>query len=121
MEFTPSNIYNISLVMMFISLKGVLFIIKNKHMSYDDRLEIEKGLKEKLSFKQIGENIYKDCTTISKEIRNHFIVKNIDGQGRPFNDCIHRKNCEFREKGKLCNIHTCSHYLKEECQVQIVK
>lgn len=40
MEFTPSNIYNISLVMMFISLKGVLFIIKNKHMSYDDRLEI---------------------------------------------------------------------------------
>lgn len=89
--------------------------MKNKHMSLDDRLEIESGLKKKLSFKQIGENIGKDCTTVSKEIKNHVIFKNIGAQGRPFNDCIHRKNCEFKEKGKLCNMQTCSHYEKEQC------
>lgn len=40
--------------------------MKNKHLSFDDRLEIEIGLKENLSFKQIGKNIGKDCTTVSK-------------------------------------------------------
>ena len=42
--------------------------MKNKHLSYDDRLEIEKGLKDNLSFKAISKTIDKDCSTISKEI-----------------------------------------------------
>lgn len=42
--------------------------MKNKHLSFDERLEIERGLKNNLSFKQIGKNIGKDCTTVSKEI-----------------------------------------------------
>ena len=45
--------------------------MKNKHLSFDERLEIERGLKNNLSFKQIGKNIGKDCTTVSKEIKNH--------------------------------------------------
>lgn len=45
--------------------------MKNKHLSFDDRLEIEKGLKENKSFKAIGTIINKDCITISKEIKNH--------------------------------------------------
>lgn len=90
--------------------------MKHKHMSFDDRLEIEKGLKENLSFKQISENIGKDCTTISKEIRTHLVFKDVGAVGRPFNDCIHRKNCCFKEKGKLCNRLECSHYEKEECK-----
>jgi len=76
--------------------------MKNKHMSFDDRLEIEKGLKEKLSFKEIANKIGKDCTTVSKEVRNHYQVSQKGAIGKPFNDCIHRKNCSFREKGKLC-------------------
>ena len=43
--------------------------MKNKHLSYDERLEIESGLKDNLSFKQIAKNIDRDCTTISKEIK----------------------------------------------------
>ena len=31
--------------------------MKNKHMSFDDRLEIEAGLKQQLSFKAISEVI----------------------------------------------------------------
>ena len=89
--------------------------MKNKHLSFDDRLEIEKGLKERLSFKEIAKIINKDCTTISKEIRNHYITKNTGSLGRDFNNCIYRKNCQFREKGKKCDIKNCSHFQKEEC------
>lgn len=89
--------------------------MKNKHLSFDDRLEIEKGLKSNQSFKQIGQTINKDCTTVSKEIKNHVIFKNTGAPGRPFLDCVHRKNCEFRQKGILCNYQTCEHYEKEIC------
>ena len=71
--------------------------MKNKHLSFDDRLEIENGLKNRKTFKEIGNIVGKDCTTISKEIRNHLIVKDISSIGRKFNNCINRKNCEFRQ------------------------
>lgn len=84
-------------------------------MSFDDRLEIEAGLKKQLSFKKISIQIEKDCTTVSKEIRNHYQVNQSGAIGRPFNDCIYRKHCQFREKGKLCNRHQCDHYEVEHC------
>lgn len=89
--------------------------MKNKHLSYNERLEIEKGLKENLSFKQIGNNIGKDCTTISKEIRNHIVYKNTGAIGRPFFDCANRRNCEFRVRAIKCNQNFCEHYKKETC------
>ena len=46
--------------------------MKNKHMSLEDRCKIEKGLNNKLSFKSIASEIGKNCTTISREIRNHY-------------------------------------------------
>ena len=89
--------------------------MKNKHLSYDDRLDIEKGLKNNLSFKQIAKDLGKDCTTISKEIKNHIIFKNTGAIGRQFFDCIYRNNCEFRQKGIKCNQNNCSHYVKYNC------
>lgn len=89
--------------------------MKNKHLSYDDRLEIEKGLKNELSFKTISKIIDKDCTTISKEIKNHFVTKNTGTLGRDFNNCIYRKECPYKEKGIKCNLKNCSHFQKEEC------
>lgn len=90
--------------------------MKNKHLSFDDRLEIERCLKENLSFKQIGKNIGKDCTTISKEIRNHITFKNSGAIGRPFFDCINRFNCPYKHKGSRCNPKICKHYQKEICK-----
>ena len=89
--------------------------MKNKHLSYDDRLEIEKGLKDELSFKAISRIINKDCSTISKEIRNHYVIKNTGTLGRNFNNCIYRKDCPYRERGINCDIKNCSHFQKEEC------
>ena len=90
--------------------------MKNKHLSFEDRLEIERGLKENLSFKQIGKNIGKDCTTISKEIKNHITFKNSGAIGRPFFDCINRFNCPHKTKGSRCNPKICEHYQKEICK-----
>lgn len=90
--------------------------MKNKHLSFDNRLEIERGLKENLSFKQIGKIIEKDCTTVSKEIRNHIIFKNSGAVGRPFFDCINRFNCPYKPKWTKCNPKSCEHYQKEICK-----
>ena len=89
--------------------------MKNKHLSYDDRLEIEKGLKDNLSFKAISKTIDKDCSTISKEIRNHYCTRNVGTLGRDFNNCIFRKDCPYREQGIKCDITNRSHFQKEEC------
>lgn len=90
--------------------------MKNKHLSFDDRLEIERGLKDNLSFKQIGKNIGKDCTTVSKEIKNHIIFKDTGAVGRPFFDCINRFNCQHKVKGTKCNPKNCEYYQKETCK-----
>ena len=89
---------------------------KYKHLTLDDRLEIENGLNNNYTFKDIGELINKDSSTISKEVRNHIQFKNIGGIGRPFNNCIHRINCKFKEKGKLCNLKSCEHFVEETCK-----
>ena len=73
---------------------------KNKHLSLDDRLIIERELSLGKSFKYIGKLINKDCTTISKEVRNHYKIKNSGGYGRVFNNCIYRNECKITS---LCN------------------
>ena len=40
-------------------------------LTYDERLEIETGLKRGLSFGAIGINLGKDRTTIAKEVKKH--------------------------------------------------
>lgn len=44
---------------------------KNKHMTYEDRLEIQEYLNKGMTFKAIGKRIGKDQTTVSKEIKRH--------------------------------------------------
>ena len=42
-----------------------------KHLTFDQRIEIEKGLAENKSFAEIARSIGKDPSTISKEVRLH--------------------------------------------------
>ena len=71
-----------------------------KHMNLDDRMEIQKGLKEGKSFAEIGALIGRDGSTISKEIRNHLIIKETGTRSRPYKPCVNRKNC--LHEGNLC-------------------
>lgn len=44
---------------------------KGQHLTWEDRHEIQKGLREHRSFKEISDIIGCSPDTISKEIRNH--------------------------------------------------
>lgn len=89
--------------------------MKNKHMNVHDRITIENGLNNNLSFKAISTTLNKDCTTISKEVRNNYISKNISSIGRIFNNCIHRFSCTnelicspcYLKRPKVCR--SCTH------------
>ena len=87
--------------------------MKNKHLSLEDRFQIENGLNNRLSFKKIASLVNKDCTTISREVRNHYLTKNTGGIGRQFNNCISRKTCINR--GKNCNLNNCTMFCEEKC------
>ena len=85
----------------------------NKHLSFDDRLTIENNLSLSKSFKYIAKLLDKDCTTISKEIRNHYKVMNTGSVGRRFNNCLYRRTCP--NKGKNCIISNCINFKEENC------
>ena len=48
--------------------------MKNKHMTLDDRIEIQECLAKGISFKAIGKRIGKSATTISREVKQHLQV-----------------------------------------------
>ena len=48
---------------------------KNTHLTLSDRIAIEVSLRERKSFSAIAEELGKDPTTISKEIRTHIKLK----------------------------------------------
>lgn len=85
----------------------------SKHLSLAERMDIEKYLTQNKSFKEIGFLIGKNCTTISREIRNHYVTKNTGGVGRKFNNCIYRTTCPLR--GNSCSLNKCSEFIEEKC------
>ena len=73
---------------------------KFKHLNLEDRITIESDLKKGLSFKKIGHDINHDCTTVSKEIKNHStIVDDMWPTNRKHNRCIHYKGVRPAEIG----------------------
>lgn len=48
---------------------------KRKHLTLADRIQIERGLDSNKNFTEIGKEIGKDPTTVSKEVRKHIQVK----------------------------------------------
>ena len=61
---------------------------KQKHLTIEERTVIEIELGKKSSFKAIAVLIGKDCTTVSKEIRNHRVPEKTGAYGKSFNDCL---------------------------------
>lgn len=85
---------------------------KNKHLTYDERLSIQRLLSEGTSFAFIAEAIGKHRTTISKEIRGHIVIKRIGAYGKSFIDCMHRNTCQELH---LCS--TCNHSRNFYCRI----
>lgn len=68
-----------------------------KFLNYEDRLEIESGLKEHMTFTELGEKLGRDRTTITKEIRNYSIEQDTGYGGYPHNTCKYRKACKRKK------------------------
>lgn len=92
MEFNPTKFYHLIRYPVYFlwSVKSM----KNKHLTQHDRIIIENSLNNNLSFKAIALKVDKDCTTISKEVRNNLVPRDISCYGRVFNNCIHRSTCQ---------------------------
>jgi len=91
---------------------------RNKHLTQEDRQEIQLCLDRGMSFKSIGGRIKKASTTVSREVFNRRIVKEasqkwLDNNGKPIsgrdcprlkkapfvcNGCDNRKRCAFVQK-----------------------
>ena len=80
---------------------------KNTHLTLSDRIAIEVSLRERKSFSAIAEELGKDPTTISKEIRTRIKLKQAGG----YNPCIIRKDC--KHYGDLC--HPCKFTYGKSC------
>lgn len=101
-----------------------------KHLTLDQRIEIEKGLTENKSFSAIAKLIGKDPSTISKEVRLHAKTKERPDAGYTNPPCINRKNCKLtclcdEQCGTLCKIckkqdmrciDVCPNYRTAECE-----
>lgn len=100
----------------------------SKHLTLSERKDIEILLKEGKSFKEIGRNLGKDCTTISKEVRFHLIERKSGAWGQAYNACAlrfgckksllcHHQNCETK-KCSFCDVcnNFCNSFVEERCR-----
>jgi len=101
----------------------------SKFFTYEERLTLQKYLKESLSFKEIARRPDKNPTTISREIRKNSSEVATGYPGFPYNACRNRFTC--RKKGlcgkectrssaaycKLCQRcnDSCSDFIEEVC------
>ena len=100
--------------------------------TYEERLTLQKYLKEGLSFKKIAEQLNKDPSTISREIRKYAVEVATGKPGYSFNACKNRMTCKIKPPtlcGEACTrknsygamCHTCrcnehcSDYVEEVC------
>ena len=100
-----------------------------KHMTLDDRIIISNGLNSGLSFSQIGKQLGKATSTISREVRNRRKASDKGAYGRIRNRCIHRTSCTLYDvcptcakkdhplcrHCNLCNQY-CSEFKEEQCE-----
>lgn len=102
---------------------------KQKHLTIEERTVIEIELGKGSSFKAIALLIGKDCTTVSKEIRNHRVSEKTGAYGKSFNDCLNSftHSCSTKHICGSCTSHnrpcwscgkcieTCIAYVKYCC------
>lgn len=89
--------------------------MKQKHLTLEERELIENRLKENWSFTQIGKELNKHRTTISKEILNHRFQKESTQYNSTFANCIYVDTCE-NAGSKLCK-KSCNKFKERTCSL----
>lgn len=91
-------------IVILISAGGKKENVMSTFLTYDERLEIETGLKKGLSFGAIGNKLGKDRTTVAKEVKKYSYDQKSGYPGWPYNACKNRFNCLERN---LCSKDDC--------------
>lgn len=81
---------------------------KNAHLVLDDRATIEVRLRERASFTEIGRELGKDPSTISKEVKLHCQTV----RKGSFNPCSKRSTCDLY--GQACS--KCKQHYAKSCK-----
>ncbi|SDB13460.1 Helix-turn-helix domain-containing protein, partial [Streptococcus henryi] len=68
---------------------------KHKHLTLSDRNDIQSGLDRMETFKTIGQKIWKDPTTVSKEVKRNKQIRDTTRKG---GDCPLLKKAPY-----VCN------------------
>ena len=79
------------------------------YTTFEERLEIENGLRENLSFGEIAKRLGKDRSTVSREVKKYAVTEKSGYGVAAYNACVHRPNC------------TKSYVCKGECGRKSVK
>lgn len=101
----------------------------SKFFTYEERLDLQKYLKNSLSFKEISRRLQKNPTTISREVRKYSSEVATGYPGFPFNPCKNRFNCRkknlcgkecTRKSTQYCKLcpycpSNCDDYIEEIC------
>lgn len=69
-------------------------ISKAAQLTLELRKEIEKGLRNRKPLKEIAPDIGEHCSTVSREIRNHYVTEQTGAFGQKFNKCVNRFACQ---------------------------
>ena len=84
-----------------------------RQFTLDNRKQLEKGLRDGQSFKQIGGLIGKNCTSVSREIRSHLVVERTGACGQRFNECANRFGCQYTG---VCDLEECKDSKCRNCR-----
>lgn len=77
--------------------------MKNKHLTYEERHEIENMLAKGSSISQIAAHLKRNLSTISKEIRKHRFSRDVNTTQNT-NSSLKKFNCTLLEKPPyVCN------------------
>ena len=97
------------------------------HLTESDRMQIEHGLRRRMSFKEIAMSLNRARSTILREVLKHRQLSLKGGKGRILNRCVHKRNCDVyglckknncNRKCSTCRTcnNVCSKFNEEVCQ-----
>ena len=84
-----------------------------KHLNFDNRLDIEKYLREYSSISEIARILNKHKSTISREITLRSTIFKKGCYGRNYNACIYRYDCSLNN---ICEERRCNNRRAKYCR-----
>ncbi len=85
-----------------------------KHFDMDNRYTIEHPLKSGKSIKEISIILNRSCSSVSREIKRHLIIKKTGAIGKSFNNCKKRFDCNH---SFICDNRECRHNFCKHCKI----